>query len=122
MFINHKKITQTVDNFFKNHPKKNSPSKSKSITVKFASIFAIFLFCGFIQQIIYQTNNFVLFLILKTHFNNNKSQKILSYFPKQNLEKISSIISSVTTSPVIFDKSSKISLIKIDTISRGIPD
>ena len=43
------------------------------------------------------------------------------YFPKQNLEKISSIISSLTTSPVIFDKSSKISLINIEIISNGNP-
>ena len=38
------------------------------------------------------------------------------YFPKQNLEKISLIISSVTTSPVIFPKSSKISFINIAII------
>ena len=42
------------------------------------------------------------------------------YFPKQNLEKISLIISSVTTSPVIFPKSSKISFINIAIISTGI--
>ena len=43
------------------------------------------------------------------------------YFPKQNLANISSIISSVAISPVMLPKSSKISFIKIATISEVIP-
>ena len=42
------------------------------------------------------------------------------YFPKQNLENISFIISSVTDSPVIAPKSSNICFIRLDIISIGI--
>ena len=45
---------------------------------------------------------------------------ICFYFPRQNLEKISAITSSVTVSPVIFPNSSKISFKCVDIISIGI--
>ena len=60
--------------------------------------------------ILYFVSIFFLFLIFVRYF----------YFPKQNLEKISFNISSVTFSPVILAKFSNISLIEIATISNGI--
>ena len=60
-------------------------------------------FLPFMYKILLDEFLFALFFVFITIF--------INYFPKQNFEKISLIISSVTNSPVIFPKSSKISFI-----------
>ena len=67
----------------------------------------IFLIKLYIMSLIPYVSTVIFFVIFVKIINNY----FFIYFPKQNLEKILLITSSVTLSPVIFPNSSKISLI-----------